>query len=149
MDWTGSKSDSKTSSFLSVLLSSVLLSHFCLPMDKTLSLITAGHAICGNTRHGDVRRQVWSSPKMLDYGAYNGLQQHKYLPVTSDMLLTSPHNLSQRNCQWHSSCEHDLWMCTGWGLPLRPHALDTPTLLKVLFKMHSSFLDCCCLLSYL
>lgn len=31
--------------------------------------------------------------KMLRYGMYNGLQQHKYLPVTSDMLLTSPHNL--------------------------------------------------------
>lgn len=72
MDWTGSKSDSKTSSFLSALLSSALLSHFCLPVD------------------------------VQDYT--------------------------------HTPCHH---------------ALDIPTLLEILFKVHSWFLDWSCSVSYL
>lgn len=147
MDWTGSKSDSDF--FLPICSPFFCIAKSLLPANGQKSLPHYSMLYVGTPG-----MEMWGGrcevlPKILGYGAYNGLQQHKYLPVTSDMLLTSPHNLrseelSMAQLMWARPL--DMYRRR---LPSPPHALDRPTLLKVLIKMHSSFLDCCCLLAYL
>lgn len=122
MDWTGSESDSKTSSFLSALLFSALLSHLCLPVGKPAPSL--------QWATGEWRWEEGGEGCAPGHGAPNVWQQHKFLPV---MLLASPQNLRPESCQWLSSCEQDLWIFRITHTPPCHHAL----LVKVPLKVHS------------
>lgn len=133
MDWTASQSASKTSFFLSAL-SSALLSHFCLPMDKPApSLQQAG-------------RDVGAPGVGMEEAGVRGMPQDMEHSGSASSTSFSCH--AAHFTPWPKA--RGLAVAQLWAEPLDMvriehtachHALNTATLLKVRFKVHSWFLD--------